>query len=210
MAIQGYQEYKLAFCKIGDTAWTALKGEGKLWDLRNPASPKNTLIISHWPPLLHPTIRDHHWLRQALHPDRYLVESSGELLMVVRYYNHNVDDDGNYQPKIITQDSSRPKKTIIFDVYKLDFVNMDWLLLPSLGPDRALFIGLNDSISVSPVDFPGLAMNCIYFTCPNAELLEDTHDLGVFNFEDNNITPIYHYDLDIQLPSLWIVPAAQQ
>ncbi|XP_059666273.1 uncharacterized protein LOC132312058 [Cornus florida] len=216
MAIQGYKQYKLAFCKIGDTSWTALNGAAtgyndviyfskeqtfyafshsdeiiEAWDLSNPASPKNTSIISHLPPWVHPTMDEHQsLLRRVWDPDHYLVESSGELLMVVRYYK-----DG------------KQIKTILFDVYKLDFVNKEWLLLPSLG-NRALFVGLNDSVSVSASDFPGLAMNCIYFTNPGI-LPEDFHDLGIFNLEDNTITPIYDYDLKIQLPSIWIVPPQQ-
>ncbi|XP_059668208.1 uncharacterized protein LOC132313453 [Cornus florida] len=224
MVIQGYENYKLAFCRIGGTAWTVLDGAGvsyfdviyfskdqkfyalstsykliEAWDLRDAASPKNNTIISRLPPLVHPTMDQHqHRLRHLCHHDYYLVESSGELLMVVRYYSHHFKDNGK-------QDYSTPRKTILFDVYKLDFVNKEWLLLPSLG-DRALFIGINESLSVSAPDFPGLEKNCIYFTSPDAENLEDSHDLGVFNLEDNSITPIYHYDLKIQLPSTWIIP----
>ncbi|XP_059639694.1 uncharacterized protein LOC132282081 [Cornus florida] len=209
MVIQGYDDTrKPAFCRIGDTAWTALDATDEMytdliyfgmdqnfyayietsrsieaWDLRNPDSPKKTVIISnHIPPFGDPT-----------ELDRYLVDSSGELLMVVRYYTYH-----------------RYKKTLSFEVYKLDFVNKEWLLLPSLGHDRALFIGMNDAISVSPIDFPGLPMNCIYFTSPDAHFLKNSHDLGIFNFEDKRVTPIYYYDLGIALPSPWIVPSAQQ
>ncbi|XP_059638420.1 uncharacterized protein LOC132280436 [Cornus florida] len=226
MVIQGYKKCKLPFCRIRDTAWTALDGAAvsyvdviyfskdqkfyalstsyeliEAWDLRDTSSSKNTTIISHLPPWVHPTMGQHqHWLRHLCIPNHYLVESSGELLMVVRYFAHSFDDNGKH-------DYSTPKNTILFDMYKLDFDNKEWLLLPSLG-DRALLIGLNDSVSVSAPDFPGLAKNCIHFAS-HAKISQQSHDLGVFNLEDNSTTPIYKYDLKIQLSSLWVVSTQQ-
>uniref|UniRef100_A0A5B6YLY7 KIB1-4 beta-propeller domain-containing protein n=1 Tax=Davidia involucrata TaxID=16924 RepID=A0A5B6YLY7_DAVIN len=246
MVIHGHTEFKLAFCRPGDTSWTALDGpqesyqallyfnkhqlfyalsfSGSLeaWDLRNPYSPERTLVKSKVPQVLPPTPMDEHqrFLRINCLSKKYIVESSsGDLLMVHRYYCFGIDDNG----EIVTYDrlkddgndfSTYPSKrtTLAFDVYKLDFDKKKWEYVPSLG-DEALFLGLNHSVSLSVRDLPELSGNSIYFTCIDAELClnmsDGSHDMGVFNLEDNSITPLYQctsISKRIQPPPIWIVP----
>ncbi|XP_059669449.1 uncharacterized protein LOC132314627 [Cornus florida] len=204
VTIQGYQSYQLAFCRIGDSSWTALEGtldpykdlvffsEHQLfyalgscgleaWDLCNPASPKSTFITESMPPTMS-------FVNEGVEcccTRSYLVESSGDLLMVNRYYSRAICS-----------------KTIAFDVYRLDFVGKDWEYVPSLG-DRVLVIGANHAESLSAHDFPGLFPNSIYFTAYNTSI---SNDLGFFNLEDKSIYRRHLGKKKVQPSPTWIVP----
>ncbi|PIA59789.1 hypothetical protein AQUCO_00400585v1 [Aquilegia coerulea] len=82
----------------------------------------------------------------------YLVESSGDLLKVLRIQNSET-------------------RTMKFKVFKLDFSAFRWMELQSLGK-YAFFLGSNQSFSLCTSDFPGYRGNCIYFT--------DDRNFGLF------------------------------
>ncbi|PIA50502.1 hypothetical protein AQUCO_01300913v1 [Aquilegia coerulea] len=114
---------------------------------------------------------------------KYLVESSGELLVILR--NGNRDDPACY--------------TLNFKVFKLDQNTMKWNETKSLC-GRSLFVGSNTSMSVLASDFPICKPNCIYFTDRGFERMEfysefyseeAPHDMGVYNLEDGTIEPYY-------------------
>ncbi|XP_059669144.1 putative F-box protein At5g55150 [Cornus florida] len=192
MAIQGLgtsiQGYHLAFCRIGDASWTALDGTLfpyrdlvyfsdhqlfyalsryglEAWDLRDPASPKSSLIIESLP-----KSRE----KITLFKYAYLAVSSSDLLMVNRFVSND-----------------EPSYTVSFDVYKLDFLRKEWVYLSSLG-DRVLFVGENyhSSESFSAHDFPAgtLIPNSIYFTPVDInDHYVAGNELGFFNLEDKII-----------------------
>ncbi|XP_059638906.1 uncharacterized protein LOC132281194 [Cornus florida] len=114
---------RLAFCRIGDTSWNALdspvwgsyddllyfsknklfyavsrSGDVESWNLSDPSSPKRSLeiSISTDPPILQPTMNNHQQSVRSYpytNPSKYLVESSGALLMVLRYRRFHPNHD---------------------------------------------------------------------------------------------------------------------
>ncbi|XVE65757.1 hypothetical protein DITRI_Ditri08aG0025200 [Diplodiscus trichospermus] len=149
----------------------------------------------------------------------YLVESCGDLVLVVRYIGEFVDWDGTlvHEADTLTDYSTHPKvcpyKTCLFHVYKMDFNEVKWVEMESLG-DRALFLGGNQSVSISARSFPNCERNSIYFTDDYWERMEEDylyggHDYGIYNLEDENVKPIYEFSTDkIQPPPCWIIPQA--
>lgn len=74
----------------------------------------------------------------------YLAEGSGgSLIMIARYVDNML--------------------TYGFKVYKLDSMNSTWLVVDNIGDDM-IFLGFNDSLSISSCEFPGYKGNHIYFT----------------------------------------------
>ncbi|XP_059669315.1 F-box protein At2g05970-like [Cornus florida] len=104
---------------------------------------------------------------------RYLVEGSwsGELLMVVRIYEHQICRT----------------KTKSFEIFKLNWSNGKWEEVSNLG-HRALFLTTNDSKFVSVRYNPEYTPNSIYF-------IEDTNtrmkDFGVYDLATRNIKPLH-------------------
>ena len=90
-----------------------------------------------------------------------MVESCGDLLLVVRYIGEFVDWNGTLvrEEDRLTEHCTHPKvcpyRTCLFHVYKLDFNEIKWVEMESLG-DRALFLSGNQSVSVSAQFF----LNC--------------------------------------------------
>ncbi|KAF5177001.1 Ubiquitin-protein ligase protein [Thalictrum thalictroides] len=128
----------------------------------------------------------------------YLVEWLGELLLVAKYCDI-LDDEPYYD-------------TVKFEVYKLDFDNLAWEEVKSLG-QHSLFLGFNTSRSLLASDSTStFRRNCIYFTDDNSMHyigvgVEGGHDMGVFDLEDGTITP--HYtgkSTSFHSPPLWIIP----
>ncbi|KAL6997663.1 hypothetical protein U1Q18_007789 [Sarracenia purpurea var. burkii] len=130
----------------------------------------------------------------------YLVESSGELLMLCRRRTRSIVDFS--------------LETISFDAYRFDFDDEVWVGLGGLG-DRALFIGDNNSLSISSVDDANCDANCIYFTDDDSErwpVDEDDHgksDIGMYNMADRSIRFLdfgedfaIHYSCPV-----WVSPA---
>ncbi|XP_059638877.1 uncharacterized protein LOC132281164 [Cornus florida] len=229
MAIYGQEDpQRLAFCRIGDTSWTALNspltdsyvdllyfsktqlfyalthnGYVESWNLSDPSSPERSLAISTMPPKLQPTMNNHQQSVRShdyAHTTMYLAESSEELVMVLR---HKCFNRGVFPFSVVAKEN-----TAAFDVYKLDFVENKWVYVPSLC-DRLLFIGQNHSVSLSANDFPGLRKNSIYFAPENVGSDSDgapegCNDLGVFNLEDDSLQRL---DLEYMEPSpIWVVP----
>ena len=162
----------VAFCRSGDKSWStyplyrlsgcmqlAYSNKKKLfyargwesnafdcWDLRNPCCPN----------MVH---RFYHPSCQAKYDEstdlgygsilEYLVESSRDILLVVRYIG------------LLTRP---PIKTIRFDVFKVDPEHEKLVEKVECLCDRMLFHGLKQSSTVSARDFPELKPNSIYFT----------------------------------------------
>ncbi|CAL9161841.1 unnamed protein product [Musa hybrid cultivar] len=124
----------------------------------------------------------------------YLVESSGDLLYVVRVVKY----------------SRKPTyDTKSFIVYKLNVSDGELQQVSSLG-GRSLFLGLNSSISVEASKLVGCQKDSIYFT----DDLDDFktyctpgggHDMGIYSMVDGSITPHYGgVSLSRVSPPLWV------
>ncbi|XP_043708185.1 F-box protein At2g26160-like [Telopea speciosissima] len=204
------EDDQLAFCRPGkDLRWTVfegylrrshdvifykeqfytVKGSGRVFMVSGleDASPQLTLV-GHRP-------------TKPSYPSRlYLVESSGDLLMVYRFLDLYlyVDDDDDEDVVVDSDDDGTepvrlPHRTVNFEVYKLDLGEGNWVEVDNLG-DRAVFVGYNDSFSVSASEFPGCRGNCIYFTDDYFEgYNRQKHgalDMGIFDLGDGTVEPL--------------------
>ncbi|KAF5191192.1 hypothetical protein FRX31_019226 [Thalictrum thalictroides] len=139
----------------------------------------------------------------------YLVESRGELLMVLRCYYSSVSDDGRTNKNVTTK----------FVVYKLDqsSVPFQWVQIRSLG-DQMLYLGKNASISISAKGNPRIKGNCIYFSDDlwytfwyGVDPRHLYSDNGVFYLEDGRIDQFFFptdYDIrSFRSHPIWITPS---
>ena len=130
---------------------------------------------------------------------RYLLESCGELLLLVRCINLSPDASERW--------------TGMFKVLKLDAGGAEWIEVEGLG-DVALFVGDNSTISVTASNFNGCQRNCIYFTHDEIGLRTRTNrscDLGVYSLENKSCNLCYNlnpttFHRMFRRPPIWIVP----
>ncbi|KAA8527053.1 hypothetical protein F0562_008718 [Nyssa sinensis] len=105
-------------------------------DFPDSSSPRHTNMGVTWPPRF-PSVMSNYekWLRSYCSRRRYLVESIGDLLMVIRYCTGAVDKDGNIiEDMLVNEDEdenedssvSLPYRTVRFDVYNLDRQRNKW------------------------------------------------------------------------------------
>ncbi|XP_059638190.1 uncharacterized protein LOC132280089 isoform X1 [Cornus florida] len=120
----------------------------------------------------------------------YLVESSsGDLFLVQRFVDYDVDDDFQH-----TTDDF-----LVFKVLLQKINEKSWpeqVEVKSLGGDTLL--GDNRSICVSASKWPGCQPNSIYYTDDYIDFklhpLHGRHDIGIFNVENESFG--MHYILD--------------
>ncbi|KAK2986727.1 hypothetical protein RJ640_010952 [Escallonia rubra] len=128
--------------------------------------------------------------------------TSGELLYIVRDYAF-VGEDGSFncEDPYPQFPLTVPTKTFNCHVFRLNMggEKVRGEYQKCIG-DRAFFIGLNHSFCLSARDFPQLRPNSIYFTDDIPRLPPDSdyfvhsyrgQDIGVFNLEDDSVTPCY-------------------
>ena len=78
--------------------------------------------------------------------------------------------------------------------------------------DQVVFLGGNQSMSLSSHDFSECISNSIYFLDDrwfemDVDYLYGGHDFGFFNLDDEEIRQFYHYDLEkFDPPPFWITP----
>ncbi|KAK0601681.1 hypothetical protein LWI29_026410 [Acer saccharum] len=98
---------------------------------------------------------------------RYLVEFRGEILLVIRFMRNLF------------------KETYDFKVFQLDFSQMVWVKLDSLG-DFGIFVGRNCTRCYSTKDLGVNKGNCIYFTneVGTMGLIEWDHKLSCSDIDD--------------------------
>ncbi|XP_059638432.1 uncharacterized protein LOC132280674 [Cornus florida] len=247
MAIHG-GFYDIAFCKPGNDRWTILDGSRppysdivyfskdqrfyainsdcsmEAWDLRDPSCPKIQVFDG---ASLRPGKLGHE-LRLSYNcvKRNYLVESSGDLLLLSRFVALSVAESGIDHPESFKERFYRYLRTeaiernyyirdndaywtLGFDVHKLDYYHGKWEPVECLG-DRALFVGSNHSFSLSTLDYPELIGNSIYFSDDNFEEFNNVyhgHDNGIFCLGDNNLKRFYPVRLKIIDPHpVWVAP----
>lgn len=229
---------KLAFCMHGDNTWTDLGGTGtradysdiicynnllhaltdrgsvEVWDFRSRPPIK---ITNFGPSGSTINVDMENFPREKFSNQYYLVESSGDLLLVNRVFGNFVNSKGvaiEEADLLDTEDTHPlvcPYRTKQFHVYKLDSIRNTWEKVESL-PDRAMFLGGNHSLSLSIADLRGCESNTIYFTDDNWDQMNEDylyggHDLGEFNLT-RGISEIFSQRCDerIDPPPFWIIP----
>ncbi|KAL5723824.1 hypothetical protein ACHQM5_007170 [Ranunculus cassubicifolius] len=125
----------------------------------------------------------------------YLVESSGELLLVRRF------------------EGKKLRRTVMFKVFKQDPVSNSWEEVKSLR-GHALFLGYNQSLSLLASNYLRCKANCIYFTDNIFSKISrknpEPHDVGIFNLESGIIELLPGYWCDHQFlaqPPVFITPS---
>ena len=201
VAIYGFVMSKVAFSKSGDSKWTDIGGARddycdivcskdyvfalsdvgsvEIWDLidgncfprkimnTNPSFPKERKEFEES-------------LKERYSNQFYLlVNSLGEIFLVIRYIGDYVRYDG----EVVCEDECidalvYPYMTKFFHVYKMNLEEEKWERVESLG-DKVLFLGGNQSISVSAIEFPGYEGNSIYFTDDCWLRMNEHYDYGV-------------------------------
>ncbi|KAF5736694.1 F-box protein [Tripterygium wilfordii] len=124
----------------------------------------------------------------------YLAESSGKLLLVVRYIQNFVPPEGEeaVMLEFLTakywQPAMWPYRTVFFHVFELDFCQERWVHTKTLG-NRVLFLGRSHSLSLSTEEFAGWEGDAIHFI--------DDHkgyrgcDTGVFSLRHGAVNHIF-------------------
>ncbi|KAL3527538.1 hypothetical protein ACH5RR_012194 [Cinchona calisaya] len=150
----------------------------------------------------------------------YLVESSsGEILLILRYFGFHVADDDVVLSCKEDPNCEFPYKTLRFDVFKLDPRQNKFKLVKNLG-EEALFLGMNNSFSLPATDqFPGIKANSVYFgdhsdiACHHPLSVYGKnytfggHDFGIFSLEDNSFSPFYDTRTKkFSAPPIWLQP----
>ncbi|XP_047329684.1 F-box protein SKIP23-like [Impatiens glandulifera] len=207
------QSGDLAFCKKGDQSWRIIEnaqsycedviyrgGDGLFYAVDNFG--KIAVCDLHGDS---PRVSFIELSRQRRGDMQYLVESSGELLLVTRYLDY----------LFIDNQFGMEFKTVEFKVHKLDISGPPkWDRVESLG-NLMLFLGENSSMAFSASDFHGCKGNSIYFTDDYSDLSFDgcvgNQDIGIYNFDDDTLEqlPCYPYNSNFRLrwpPPIWISP----
>ena len=241
VVIYGFGRQRIAYCGVGPGgSWTVLEGEhwryedivcrGRcLYALSESGSIESwefdeigfcpAKAASFVPCEALPSVAIGHYQNDMYFERRYLVESMGELLLVRRFIGYYVNENGDLlnEGDLLTDEDPHPLvcpyRTIEFHVYKACLGGGEKLeKVESLGDHRALFLGGNESVSVSPREFAGCEGNSIYFTDDNwdgmtADYLYGGHDMGVYSLEDKAVKSLYELDDEkVDPPPFWIVP----
>ncbi|KAG8650511.1 F-box protein SKIP23 [Manihot esculenta] len=235
LVIFGYRS-RLAFCAKTGSCWTVLNGASQGYsdiicsnDIVYALTLDNSIEVWDFHACLPRKRREIHPLipknmveatesfRGSHSSQSYLVESSGDLLLVMRYVGNFVNQEGEPVDETYllsdedTQPLVCPYQTLMFHVYKLDYNEQKWVEVDNLK-NEALFLGGNHSMSLSAQEFSGFERNCIYFTDDNWNLMNGDylyggHDFGKFSLEDKTVKPFYACDLGrIDPPPFWIIP----
>ncbi|KAL0314498.1 UNVERIFIED_CONTAM: F-box protein SKIP23 [Sesamum angustifolium] len=130
---------------------------------------------------------------------QYLVGAMGDLLLVSRYLDFEIDIEHYLEVC----------KTVKFRVYRFDWNAQKWESMASLD-DKVVFLGENSSLALLASDYPGCKGNRIYFTDDysgtNYDSIAGDHDIGVYNLEDGSIESLPCYPQNLHWP-IWITPS---
>lgn len=129
---------------------------------------------------------------------KFLVESSGELLMVDIYLSMaastEVDMGGQNYDAFEQFDLCMGERTVRFKVFKLDREEKKWVEVNSLD-DRVLFLGDDCTFSASASDL-SCCRNCIFFTDNffytdgEEDVVFRGRDIGVYDMENGSIAAL--------------------
>ncbi|XP_073286950.1 F-box protein SKIP23-like [Primulina huaijiensis] len=196
----------LAYCKKGDDSWTIIHearsycedviyyknsfyavdkhGSIAICDVNDHNSPTGVRFLN---------------MPQNIGGDmQYLVDAMGELFLVTRYLDFEIDIEHYHEVS----------KTVKFSVFRLDFHGPNWEIVNSLD-DKMLFLGQNSSFSLLASDYRECKGDMIYFTDDysgaNYDGVAGYHDVGVYNLKDGSIEVLPCYPPNSHWP-IWITP----
>lgn len=107
------------------------------------------------------------------------MKSCNDLFLVVKFYGSN---------------------TVRFYVLKIDEEKEDLVeVAPEAFADRVVFVGEGFSFSLPAMEFPGLRMNCIYFSHTRKFYIS-----GVFDLEESIAFPLEEDDF-FRPPTTWLM-----
>ncbi|KAL8092861.1 putative F-box protein At1g44080 [Apium graveolens] len=191
-------------------------GSIDVWNLRSDqdgGSIGEKMKIKTW--YIEPVVEFGEKFRDLYTGQSYLVKSQGNLLLVFRIIGEFVKEDGEVVNEGALLDDEEyshlvlPYKTKNFYVYKLDNELKKWEKIDSLE-DGILFVGLNESMSLSAVSNEGCPGGCIYFTDDNWDHINihehdlyGGHDMGIFNLRDKSVKEIFQVRRMVP-PPVWI------
>ncbi|XP_038678603.1 putative F-box protein At5g55150 [Tripterygium wilfordii] len=148
----------------------------------------------------------------------YLVECRGQLFRILQVEKRRIEEEDHVnQAEAIGIGAEHPHTPLdklycrvsyssyCFEVCKLDTRSgskPSWIQVDNFEGD-AVFLGRNQSFSLSnPHEF-GYKRNRIYFT----DHASVNNDMGVFNLEDGTVEPLYKTNSRFILPSaIWVIP----
>ncbi|KAM7263616.1 hypothetical protein ACFE04_001299 [Oxalis oulophora] len=221
---------KLAFVKLGRKTWidvqmpsrsycdiTFYKGNFYAVDWHEHLY---ICDINHGAPTVTPIAHVPKW-EYDYYSTKYLVESSGALLMLCKTTRGEDDLDEDYDEvndvktgftehfevlKLVKKKKTRKNKNGIRKTrnkYEYKFIEVENL------DDKALFIGDTSSFSLTASSINGCKPNCIYYTDDiNETRLHEERglDMGVFNLQTSRCEPHYRGEsLSSFCPSLWYI-----
>ncbi|PIA45994.1 hypothetical protein AQUCO_01600335v1 [Aquilegia coerulea] len=197
---------RLAFYRPGDKAWTSLPLEFYAQDIIYFG--EQFYIVSAKGGVYTCDLNDPQPSLSSIAPflplipsKRYLVESSGQLLQILRFTDYNEDENAHGYYYYFNDG---------FYVFKLNPIKLKWIKIDSLQ-GRVLFLGNNSSFAISAFDFPGCKPNTIYFTDDYYEGYHEQqfgpHDIGIFNIEDRTLEQHYPITSNTVFPApIWVEP----
>ncbi|MED6218814.1 hypothetical protein PIB30_030136 [Stylosanthes scabra] len=228
--------YKIAYCK--SATWVKLPDDNKqsycdivfrdnylyaltqcgnveVWNIC-VQSPKRLFLVT-------PTMESYYeeekpYLGDKFSRNLYLVASSAEEIYLVRrfigdFVNEDgvVVEEGDLLSSEDTQPLICPYKTKYFTVYKLDMGIKKWKKVTSL-PDKVLFLGANESVSMDAKACLGFEANSIYFSDDRWEEMSmdymyGGHDWGVFNLQEKCVKSLMQCPNRMNPPPIWVVPS---
>ncbi|KAM7257618.1 hypothetical protein ACFE04_013359 [Oxalis oulophora] len=128
------------------------------------------------------------------YPQKYLVESAGELLLVYRKFGGSFHDDDETS-EIIYMTTSFEVVRCIHKFATNGKIDFDFVKVDTLD-DQALFVGDNASLSLAATSLNGCREDCIYFTDDSNDFYAATkngggYDMGIYNLRDGTIEQHY-------------------
>ncbi|KAL6506663.1 hypothetical protein OROHE_022495 [Orobanche hederae] len=128
------------------------------------------------------------------------------------HYKTSSDED----EEIIEEEFSEASPTCTskrFRVFRLDDEMGELEEIDSLE-DEVLFVGDNESLCLSSVEFPGCKSDCVYFTDDRIEAHDEhgARDIGVFNLKDGCVERFECVESEgsrgIWPPPIWVAIAS--
>ncbi|KAG8375358.1 hypothetical protein BUALT_Bualt10G0091800 [Buddleja alternifolia] len=210
VALAVYSDNKMAFAKLGDDAWTPLQCcpsvindvicfGGKFY-----ATDSSGDVISCDMNGIHLKTLPLTSSFEAYELDEittYIVEIGGKIHVVLRFMYEDRYGDGPFL------------RTWNFKIYGLDVCTEKWEEVGSLG-NWSIFVGSNDSFSVSCYDYPECRSNCVYFSDDYSERYYDnsttfnSFDMGICSLDNHKIQPLFENDSSSSVYSVpvWMKP----
>ncbi|CAD5187853.1 unnamed protein product [Musa acuminata subsp. malaccensis] len=196
---------RLAFARAGDKAWIPISSPYYYSDIIYHNTKFYTInfqqVVETWEPdelafkhIIFISDLSSYDLPRGIY---YLVESLDSNLMLV------------HKNKKILGYTNNPK-SIMCTIFSLDEETCKWKRVNNLH-EQTLFIGKNQSMCLSTIDFPELKQNCIYYTNDMLDICGSyrytRRRIGIFYLEDEMTRPIDHLGYHHWPPLLWLTPS---